>query len=95
MCALVGRALEVDAAANRSERTDGERRNRADNISNHDEAGPITANPGLCIHPGRLYSPAAPGETRSPSLPPLHPPHPLAPPSSTTTSSSLPSFHNP
>ncbi|KAL2740499.1 hypothetical protein V1478_000640 [Vespula squamosa] len=62
---------------------DVERRNRADNISNHDEAGPITANPGLCIHPGRLYSPAAPGKL-GPSLPslppPLSPPLPLPPP---------------
>lgn len=44
-------------------------RNRPDNISNHDEAGPISSNPGLCIHPGRLYSRRVPGNGRSASTP--------------------------
>ncbi|KAL2733367.1 hypothetical protein V1477_014335 [Vespula maculifrons] len=79
---------------------DVERRNRADNISNHDEAGPITANPGLCIHPGRLYSPAAPGKL-GPSLPslppplhpPLSPPPPPPPPPPLLFQASKPSFN--
>lgn len=32
------------------------RRNPVDNISNHTEAEPISANPGLDTHPGRFYS---------------------------------------
>lgn len=46
-------------------------RNPADNISNHTEAEPISANPGLGTHPGRFYSSKL--RDNHPRVPPLLP----------------------